>query len=72
MAIDSDSYDQSDGDGGRLLSPLSASTQYFLGNLLSCRHDLAVTPALAVANAALARHLRLRAGVRKGRHSEHG
>ena len=72
MAIDSDSHDQSDGDRGRLLSPLFASTKYFSGNLLSGRHHFAVTPALAVANAALARHLRLCAGVRKGRHSEHG
>ena len=74
MAIDSNSQYQSDGDGGRLWSSLLASTQHFSGNLRSCRHDLAVTPALEVADAALARHLRhgLRAGVRKRLHSERG
>ena len=77
MAIDRYSqlsHDQSDGDGGRGLSPLFASTQHFSGNLWtwSNRHDLAVTPALAVADTALARHLHLRAGVRKTRHSERG
>ena len=59
MATDRDSYDQSDGDGGRWRSPTFASTQHFLGNLRSGRHDHAVTQALAVADAALARHLRL-------------
>ena len=57
MAIDSDSHDISDGDGGRWLSSPFASTQHFSGNLRSGSHDLAVTPALAVADAALARHL---------------
>ena len=65
MAIDrysQFSHDQSDGDGGRGRSPLFASTQHFSRNLRKGRHDVAVNPALTVADAALARHLRLRAG----------
>ena len=72
MAIDSDFHDQSDGAGGRWLSPLFASTQHCSGNLRSGMHDLAVIQTLAVADAALARYLRLRAAVRKTRHSERG
>ena len=57
MVMDSYSHDLSDG---------KKSMQHFLGNLQSSRHYCAATPALAVADAALAWRLLSRAGLKGG------